>query len=63
MLYRFALDLGFNKDDVADAFEKLRMHAVVKLAERNRFKSSAIATLNVKSVSEPKVCLAMCHLC
>lgn len=36
------------EEDVAQSLENLRLHAVAKLAERNKFQTTGIASLKVK---------------
>lgn len=48
LIKRYSGDLALKEHVVAQALEHLRLHALEKLAERNKFQATGIATLKVK---------------
>ncbi|XP_076088637.1 NEDD8 ultimate buster 1-like [Mytilus galloprovincialis] len=45
---RFSKDLKLPEDEITEIFESLRVHAIQKLQERNKFQESGLATIKVK---------------
>ncbi|XP_076460084.1 NEDD8 ultimate buster 1-like [Babylonia areolata] len=48
LIMRYSKVLNLKEDVVATAVESLRIHALAKLAERNKFQTTGIATVKVK---------------
>ena len=48
LVTRYAKDLSLPEPEVEEILETLRLHALQKLAERNKFESAGIATLKVR---------------
>lgn len=48
LIKKYAADLMLSEDSVSQILEDLRKHALAKLAERNKFQASGIATLKIK---------------
>ncbi|XP_041374980.1 NEDD8 ultimate buster 1-like [Gigantopelta aegis] len=48
LITRYAKDLSFPEIEVEEILETLRLHALQKLAERNKFENAGIATLKIK---------------
>ncbi|KAK7113138.1 hypothetical protein V1264_012483 [Littorina saxatilis] len=48
LIKRYAKDLVMKEEIVARALESLRVHALAKLAERNKFQTTGLATVKVK---------------
>ncbi|XP_025104923.1 NEDD8 ultimate buster 1-like [Pomacea canaliculata] len=52
LIKKYAADLMLSEDSVSQILEDLRKHALAKLAERNKFQASGIATLKIKVASK-----------
>ena len=48
MIQTFCDDLKLSSDAVTEVLESLRLHAVQKLQERNKFQESGLATIKIK---------------
>lgn len=48
LIRKYAGEVGISESQVSVLLETLRTHALQKLAEREKFKSSGIATLRIK---------------
>lgn len=48
LVSKYAADLKLSPDTVSDILESLRLHALQKLHERNKFQQSGLATIKVK---------------
>ncbi|CAC5368288.1 unnamed protein product [Mytilus coruscus] len=48
LIDRFSKDLKLPQDEITDILELLRVHAIQKLQERNKFQESGLATIKVK---------------
>ena len=55
MIRRYAKELALEEEAVLSAFDSLRAHALSKLAERNKFQTTGIATVKVKVPASTRV--------
>lgn len=48
LIAKYSEELRFSPDEVAEVLEHLRLHALSKLEEREKFRKQGVATLHVK---------------